>query len=752
RDEVHSALACLGEAWVAGLPVDTTAVLPAGNTIDLPTYAFDRQPYWLDREPAPTGASAEESRFWSAAERGDATELARELGLAEEERSALTVVLPAIASWSHSRHERTVLDGWRYRSTWTPWTGLADTVPSGTWLVVTPPDGFAVDVTRALVAHGCDARVVEVDIAQADRGVLADAVGRAVKDVTPVTVLNLLSLTGDDGVAATLLLLQALRDAGVGGTRWSVTRGAMAAADDDAVPNPAQAQVWGLSRVAGLEDPQGGARLVDLSAVTAADDADRLVAAVANGGDEDELAIRGDSVRVRRLVPAPLAGRAPMRPFTPRGTALITGGTGALGGHVARWLAGAGVDHVMLVSRRGPGAPGVDRLTEDLEALGARVTVRACDVADPAALSDVLADVPAEQPLRTVVHAAGTAVADRHVADLTPADMAEARRSKVLGAAHLHELLAGVDLDAFVLFSSTAGVWGSAGQGGYAAANAYLDALAAHRRAAGCTATAVSWGAWEGAGMADDPDFADWLHRSGMRLMAAERAVAALQQAIEHDDTAVTVADIDRPRLAAAFNAARTRPLLSALVPVLREPEARTADSPDEEPVLRRRLAALPDAQWGAVVADEVRTAVSAVLGYNSVQGVDAELPFRDLGFDSLAGVELKNRLSAITGLDLPSTLIFDQPTPAELARHLLDLLRTGTRKEPSDPIEEVRRLETALASAAGDNEVRREVMVRLRVLLDRWEERPAGSELPDLDAVSDDEIFELLDKDLGAP
>ncbi|MEV6694629.1 SDR family NAD(P)-dependent oxidoreductase, partial [Micromonospora sp. NPDC051196] len=741
RDEVRSALTCFGEAWVAGLPVDVGAVVPAGPVVDLPTYAFDRQRYWLTREPAVAAGSAEEIRFWSAAERGDSADVARTLGLDDDEHAALATVLPAIASWRRGRKDRVAVDDWRYRSTWVSHAGQADVAPLGSWLVVAPADGSAAQIVQAIRG---DVRVVEVDVERADRAEMADAVARAVGDGTPTTVLNLLSLAENDGIEATLLLLQALGDARVGGTRWSVTRGAVAAHEDDTVTHPAQAQIWGLSRVAGLEDAQTGARVVDLPAEFDHDTAARLVAAVANAGDEDELAIRGDGVWVRRLVPAPLASRTPVRTFTPRGTALITGGTGALGGHVARWLARSGIDHLLLLSRRGPYAPGAAELTAELEALGARVTIRACDVADRAALSEVIADIPVDQPLRTVVHAAGVATVDRPVADLTPADLAEAYRSKVLGASHLH-LLAGAELDAFVLFSSTAAVWGSAGQGGYAAANAYLDALAAHRRARGRTATSVAWGAWEGAGMADDPAFADWLDRSGMRLMSPERAVTALQQAIEYDDTTITVAAIDRARLAEAFNAARTRPLLSALAPG--EPEA----APDEEPALRKRLAGLPEARWQAAVADEVGATLSAVLGYQSAQSVDPDLPFRDLGVDSLAGVELKNRLNAVTGLDLPSTLVFDQPTPGELVLHLLDQLRTGTAPEPTDPLEELRRLETALA-AVGDEEIRREVTVRLRGLLGRWDETSQGPELLDLDEVSDDEIFELLDRELGAP
>ncbi|MFE9539571.1 type I polyketide synthase, partial [Streptomyces sp. NPDC006691] len=363
--------------------------------------------------------------------------------------------------------------------------------------------------------------------------------------------------------------------------------------------------------------------------------------------------------------------------WTPRGTALVTGGTGAIGGHVARWLAREGAEHVVLTSRRGLDAPGAGELKAELEELGAAVTVAACDIADRAAVAGLLQELAADgHRIRSVFHAAGVSPAHM-VADMSAADIAEVFGAKTAGAAHLDELVAGEDLDAFVLFSSNSGVWGGGGQGAYAAANAYLDALAQQRRARGLTATSVAWGAWGGSGMASAEEAEEHLRRRGVTAMAPERAVAALAQAIAYDETFLAVADVDWERFAPSFTSLRPSPFMGDLPEVRRalaEPEA-TADSATHGSGAgsewAERLAGLAEREQERLLLDLVRGQAASVLGYAGAEAIEAGRAFRELGFDSLTAVEVRNRLAATTGLKLPTTLVFDYPTSAVLAGYL---------------------------------------------------------------------------------
>ncbi|WP_188307480.1 type I polyketide synthase, partial [Streptomyces sp. CBMA123] len=320
-------------------------------------------------------------------------------------------------------------------------------------------------------------------------------------------------------------------------------------------------------------------------------------------------------------------------------------------------------------------APGAEQLRADLTALGADVTLAACDAADRDALAAVLAAVPADRPLTAVFHTAGV-VADGTLDTLTADRFAEVFRPKVDAARHLDELTRDTDLAAFVLFTSTAGTIGAAGQANYAAANAHLDALAEQRRADGRPATAIAWGPWAGDGMAG-AGVEQRVRRGGYSPMAPERALTALGHALDHDDTALTVADIDWQRFAAVFTAQRPVPLIAPLAGPAGRPSATAPD-----PGLRQRLAELSERARQRFVLDFVRTRVAAVLGHAGGERVGADQPFTDLGMDSLTTVELRNALTAATGLTLPATLVYDHPTPADLAAHLLTEL-LGTLPEP---------------------------------------------------------------------
>ncbi|MET7403827.1 SDR family NAD(P)-dependent oxidoreductase, partial [Dactylosporangium sp. NPDC005572] len=450
------------------------------------------------------------------------------------------VSLPAYAFqhehyWLHADAPRSGEGGGgrRYRIAWRPVPGPGSTVPAaGDWLVlVTPALAESPEAAAVAAALGGRARI-QTDLAGPD----------------PDLVLSLLALDPAHRPADTLRLIQA----GPPAPLWCLTRGAVSTGPGDPLTDPDQAQVWGLGLAAGLEVPHRWGGLADLPARLDDAGAARLVAAIAAGG-EDQLALRPGGVLVRRLVPAPTTSGAQDAGWPVAGAALVTGGTGGVGAHVARALAADGVTPIVLASRRGPEAPGADALEAELEALGADVTVAACDVTDPGAVR-ALAGELAERgtPIRSVFHAAGTAAA-LDLADTTPDDLAAARRAKVDGARTLAATLDG--LDRLVLFTSGAGIWGGGGQGAYAAANACLDALAEQWRAAGIPAQAVAWGLWAGAGMGEGQD-GDRLRRRGVVPMSAATALGELRAATRTGEHLV-VADLDWPRFVTGFAAVR---------------------------------------------------------------------------------------------------------------------------------------------------------------------------------------------------
>ncbi|WP_327139042.1 type I polyketide synthase [Nocardia sp. NBC_01327] len=398
---------------------------------------------------------------------------------------------------------------------------------------------------------------------------------------------------------------------------------------------------------------------------------------------EDQLLVRSGRVSVPRLGRVAAAGdsgstvpgRAAVQADSNGsglgdGAVLITGGTGTLGSVLARHLVRQrGVRHVVLMSRRGPAAPGAPDLVAELEGMGARVEVVACDVADRAALAAALGRVSS---LSAVVHAAGV-LRDVTLTGMSAPDIDAVFRGKALSAWNLHELTAASDLSAFVLFSSVMGVLGGAGQGNYAAANAFLDGLATLRQASGLPAVSMAWGLWDAAsGMTGELSAADRqrMARGGLVPMPDERALALFDTALGAGRAAVVPMGVDLAAL--RRGAADPAPLWRGLV----RPARRGAAVPAAPPDLRRQLAALPVAEdRERLVTDVVRAEVAAVLGQSHPESIDLHRAFKEIGFDSLIAVDLRNRLIRATGSRLPSTLVFDHPRPIAIVSYLLGAL-----------------------------------------------------------------------------
>ncbi|MER6952810.1 type I polyketide synthase, partial [Streptomyces sp. NPDC000618] len=682
RPETRTLTSMLARAHTAGLPVDWPAFF-AGRSfrrVELPTYAFQRQRYWLDdvTTPAAEGpVDRVDAAFWGAVERGDVEGVS---ALVEGvEAGAWGPVLSALSVWRRGRRDRSVLEGWRYRTVWRSVSVASAGRLSGVWLVVSPGGGAPVgEVEEALRSAGAEVVSLVVDGAVLDRVGLAERLG-----VLPVLsgVVSLLAWGEGAAVLSSVTLVQALADVGVGAPLWVVTRGAASVGAVD-VLCAEQVQVWALGQVVGLEQPGTWGGLVDLPEVWDGRVASALVDVLAAGAGEDQVAVRSSGTFGRRLVRAALgAASAPGREWSPRGTVLITGGTGGVAGHVARWLAKEGAERLVLLSRSGAEAPGAGELAAELESLGAEVVFAACDVTDLEALGAVVGAMPAGQPLTAVFHAAGV-TGYAQLADITREHLEDTFAAKTLGARHLDELTAGLDLDAFVLFSSGAATWGSGANGANAAANGFLDGLAAERRARGLVATSVSWGNWKATGMAEG-DTADMLVRRGIRGMEPELAVQALRQAIEQDDVTLTVTDMDWELFTPGYTLARRRPLIEDIpeaARALRNAEEAADELVDGSPgmALRAALAGLSETEQRAHLLTLVRGEAAQALAHASTEAIAPGKPFKDLGFDSLTAMDLRNRLTRATGLRLPATLVFDHPDPQRLVAHLHEQLVEG--------------------------------------------------------------------------
>jgi acyl transferase domain-containing protein/short-subunit dehydrogenase/acyl carrier protein len=666
RPEVDTLLAAVGQFHVSGGSVDWTALLPATRRVDLPTYAFQRERFWLmPRKPAP---AAEPQAEWLLA-----------------------------------------LD-------WVPGPTLSTAVPAGRWAVLGDAGALLGGEHRAADAYP-------------DFAALAAAVGDGA--VIPETVLVAVTAGGDDLATearnATVRMIDLLRD-WLADERLAASRLVVLTSGATTGDDVAGAAVWGLVRSAQLENP---GRFV-LADIEAPESIGLLPAAIATG--EPQFALRVGGMRLPRLAkwagtprePAELGG----------GTVLVTGAFGGLGALVTRHLvAEHGVRDLLLLSRSGADDPRANDLVTDLTAQGAAVDVAACDVADREALAAVLRD----RSLTAVVHVAGVND-DGVVQSLNPEQVDRVFRAKVDAAVNLDALTRDHDLVEFVLFSSASGVLGGPGQGNYAAANAVLDAIAQRRRAAGRPARSLAWGLWaERAGMGGQLGQGDLdrMARGGVLAISGREGLALFDAARRGDRAVFVPAKFDL-----AVPAMRTDPptLLRELVGV---PAAAPAAGPTP---WRERLIGAGAAERRAMMLDLVREELAVVLGHRTGDRVETTRGFLELGVDSLTAVELRNRLTGRTGLRLTSTLLFDHPTPIALADHLTAGL-VGDSPDATDTVlAGLAAVERGLDTFDGD---RRKVLARLENLVARWR-GDTGPDDVDLESASVDELFSLIDEELG--
>nr|WP_239161060.1 type I polyketide synthase [Virgisporangium ochraceum] len=631
-----------------------------------------------------------------------------------------------------------------FRLDWTP-VATGGAPATGTWALV---GADPLDAATGLQGAG-----IRPDT-YADLGALVTAVaaGARVPDVVLVT------MAGDtDARTATHSVLDLAQawvaaDGLAGATLTVLTRGAVAADGEEHPTDLARAAVWGLLRTAQSENP-GRFALAD---VDGSDASVRALPGLLAAG-EHQAVVREGRARAARLarvaVTAPSAASEVGR--LGGGTVVVTGAGGALGGLLARHLVRAhAVPSLLLLSRRGPAAAGMADLVADLRALGAEATVAACDVADRDALAAALATVPADRPLTGVVHAAGV-LDDGVLTSLTPERLDRVLRPKVDAALNLHELTADLPLAAFVLFSSAAGTFGRPGQANYAAANAFLDALAQHRRAAGLPAVSLGWGLWaEDSGMTGalaDGD-RERMSRAGAVALSSEEGLALFDTALGLDAPTLVPIKLDLAGLRAQVGDGPVPPLLRGLIRVA----TRRGPAPGaaEASALAQRLRGLDEAERERVLLEVVRTHAAAVLGHAGPNAVEPDRGLLELGIDSLTAVELRNRLAAVTGLRLPATLIFDYPSANKLAGYLAGALEADEVDAVAPALADLERLETALAGLTAGSEARDGIRHRLATLLAALDDEPApdgGETVTDkLRSASDDDLFDFIDNELG--
>ncbi|WP_433672450.1 type I polyketide synthase [Nocardia sp. CA-136227] len=531
----------------------------------------------------------------------------------------------------------------------------------------------------------------------------------------------------------------------------------------DSAPDPAAAAVSGMIRSAQAEYPDRIALLdVDRSVGMQQLSAEVIRAAIAVG--EPQVAVRGDSVLAPRLEPVTAAAGEPISFGT--GTVLITGGTGGLGALLARHLVTAhGVDRLLLVSRRGERADGATELAAELSGYGAHVRIAACDVTDRGALRELLADLPDEHPLTAVVHAAGV-LADGTFDGLTTDRIDQVFAPKAEAAWHLHELTREMNLSAFVMFSSIAGMIGSAGQANYVAANGFLDALALRRRAEGLPGLALAWGPWrQDLGMTGtlDRTAMSRLDRLGLTPLDHEDGLRMFDESLTTAEPVPALLHLDTDKLRVEAHTGSVPAVLRGFV----RAGGRTATRVSDGPSLGERLHGVAEAKRHGFVLDLVREHAATVLGYESLDDIGSDRGFDELGFDSLGGVEFRNRLSKVVGLSLPSTLVFDYPTARDLAGYLLEQALAETPAPAAAPTPaaaamapDVAQLEAMVERIIADGGNTDETIAALRGIADRLHAH-LGDAWPDgvyqdlevyddLESHSDDELFTLIDEEFG--
>lgn len=444
-----------------------------------------------------------------------------------------------------------------------------------------------------------------------------------------------------------------------------VTRGAQAVGASDPI-SVAQAPLLGLGKTIALEHPELRCTRIDLAAAPDPTEVDALLRELCSSDGEDQVALRPDGRHGARLTRGTLPAPRSSSPIRADGSYLVTGGLGGLGLALARWLVEQGARHLVLVGRRDPDAEASAALRA-MEAAGARVRVESVDVSSPGSVASLLARLDGTMPpLRGVFHAAG-ALDDRTLVGQSEQSFRTAFAGKAIGAWNLHAATQGHELDVFVTYSSVASLLGSAGQANYAAANAFLDALAHERRRTGLPALSVQWGAFSEVGMAASDDRAARLSAIGLASMTPADGLRALQRLLGAPGPAVVgVAAFDAATWISRQPDGGGAAFLSELAA-----EPAVAGEAAEDEAAWRAIALLPKDEAGRVILARLARVLGSVLRIDASELADtdrlADTRFSALGVDSLMATELRNQIRRWADVDIPATMMIGGSRVSEL-------------------------------------------------------------------------------------
>jgi acyl transferase domain-containing protein/acyl carrier protein len=681
RDDYEVMFEALAHLWTSGRQVkwDRVDAPWPRRKVPLPTYAFDRESYWLEMPESRdrTFTNAADANFWSVVASGQAERMASLLSsngaLSDSARAALPDLVRALASYHASVHAEPLTPSRVYAPEWRRvQRRAADAALAGEWLLCCDKGEWPPAIERivsALRRHGASVQLVTS----------SGAVAAALEKSRARGLVSAWSLASPEfavgPVVATLQTLQAAATAAGSDTPrcWIVTSGAVSTGPNDAVTSPGGAALWGLGRAFALEHPQLWGGLLDVAGVNL--DEAEIASVFAQLVEGDHLALRPDGPWTQRIVPYASRPRAAARAVS--GTALVTGGLGALGLHVAKWLAPRGVERIVLASRHGLTSRGAEAA---IESLGGSVMVVRADAGDRAAMADLLDRIASTgPPLRSVFHLAGV-LDDGLLVNQTGKRLEAVLEPKAAGAWNLHQLTRDADLDAFVMFSSFAAALGSAGQTSYAAANAFLDGLAAFRRNQGLPALSIGWGPWAGDGMSARVAG----RRVGLEPLDPVEALRILDELLGDSPAHAIVADVSWPTFRHAYESGGVRRLLADLP---------GAPSSSTDGALVGTLAGLSTAARTAAVLDCIRKQLAEILGAPSPDSIDPRKGFADMGLDSLMALELRARVRGALGVTLSATVAFDHPTLDRLARFVVCELFGPDETEPAAPDDSLARI-----------------------------------------------------------
>ncbi|WP_105347906.1 type I polyketide synthase [Mycobacterium sp. ITM-2016-00318] len=706
----------LADAYVAGhLPHFGALLAPHARKLDLPTYPFEHRQYWyLDNRERPNqqqhigGPRTEAVRLL---EDGGLEELAALIDGGSGDGQTLGVLTKLAAQHNQQRRTQSIADD-RYEFRWEKSATSSSGADAGSWIIIGDHTEAIEPFVDLLTQRGHRHRIIGLPDSDADTETLADALRAAATDDPMLRIVHVAAL--DSETAPSMQSLLRMQHRVLGGTRrlfaaalaaelrrpvWVITRGAQRVTDTDSV-SPDQSCLWGFGRAAALELPQVWGGLADLGDGTA-DQWSLIIDQIATSDDaavrEDQIALRGHAVYVPRLVRRTAKPTGAPLELRKGATYLVTGGLGAIGLEIAAFLAAQGAEHLVLTSRRAP----TEATRERIDALGKQhacdIRVVTADVADAHDVARLLAGVQADMPpLAGIVHAAGE-IGTTPLSDQDDAEVDRVFAGKVWGAWHLSEAAEDLELDFFINISSIASVWGGFGQTAYGAANAFLDGMASRLREKGIAGISVNFGPWS-AGMADAESRAR-LDRRGVRTLSPADALAGLADVAASPAAHGVVARIDWARFLPLYQQAGRRAFLAELSREV--PDAAPAVTASGTTQLVEQLTNAPVQQRKKLLTDYLRNAVAEVTRVDTAE-IREDAGFFDLGMDSLMAVELRRRIEAGVGREIPITLVMDYPRLIDVAEYLLgDVLGLSEQPKPAAQVASVTRTDEPIAIVA---------------------------------------------------